>query len=214
MGSLKAQIGSRALRSLSAGDVRWALQQLAPRFSRRSLQITRKCLERAIRQAQANDLAGRNVAALVSLPTDRERRPSKSFTVEQAQALLAASEGRRLHAYVTLSLLVGLRTEEAPALRWDHVVVWIAEPGELRPVTAPQFAKGWPDVAQFAIYVLRSERHGGDTKTGKSRRTLALPKRCVDALGGSGCSRQMTGPGRGSCGRTMAWYSRRESARR
>ena len=28
----------------------------------------------------------------------------------------------------------------------------------------------------------RSERHGGDTKTGKSRRTLALPRRCVDAL--------------------------------
>jgi integrase len=184
MGSLKAQIGSRALRSLSAGDVRWALQQLAPRFSRRSLQITRNCLERAIRQAQANDLVGRNVAALVSLPTGREGRPSKSFTVEQAQALLAASEGRRLHTYVTLSLLVGLRTEEARALRWDHVVVWIAEPGEWRPITAPQFANGWPDVAQFAIYVLRSERHGGDTKTGKSRRTLALPKRCVDALRG------------------------------
>jgi integrase len=30
--------------------------------------------------------------------------------------------------------------------------------------------------------VLRSVRAGGDTKTKKSRRTLALPKRCVDAL--------------------------------
>jgi integrase len=180
--SLNEQIGSRPLRSLSAGDVRWALQQLAPRFSRRSLQITRNCLERAIRQAQANDLVGRNVASLVSLPTGREGRPSKSFTVEEAQALLATSTGRRLHAYVTLSLLVGLRTEEARALRWDRVVVWVAEPGGWRPVTSPQFAKGWPDVAQFAIYVWRSDRYGGDTKTGKSRRTLALPRRCVTAL--------------------------------
>jgi len=184
MVSLKAQIGTRALRSLSAGDARWALQQLAPRFSRRSLQITRNCLERAIRQAQANDLVGRNVAALVSVPTGRAGRPSKSFTVEEAQALLAASAGRRLHAYVTLSLLVGLRTEEARALRWDHVMVWVAVPGEWRPVVAAQFAERWPDVARFAIYVWRSERHGGDTKTGKSRRTLALPKRCVDALRG------------------------------
>lgn len=181
-GSLSEQIGSRPLRNLSAGDVRWALQQLAPRFSRRSLQITRNCLERAIRQAQANDLVGRNVASLVSLPTGREGRPSKSFTVEEAQALLAESQGRRLSAYVTLSLLVGLRTEEARALRWDHVAVWVAKPGEWRPVTAPQFAKGWPDVAQFAVYVWRSARHGGDMKTGKSRRTLALPRRCVAAL--------------------------------
>ncbi len=30
--------------------------------------------------------------------------------------------------------------------------------------------------------VWRSVRAGGDTKTRKSRRTLALPKRCVDAL--------------------------------
>jgi hypothetical protein len=35
---------------------------------------------------------------------------------------------------------------------------------------------------RYAIYVWRSERHGGDTKTEKSRRTLALPHRCVEAL--------------------------------
>jgi integrase len=32
------------------------------------------------------------------------------------------------------------------------------------------------------VAVWRSVRTGGDTKTRKSRRTLALPKRCVDAL--------------------------------
>src|SRR5437764_11631133 len=34
----------------------------------------------------------------------------------------------------------------------------------------------------YAIYVWRSERHGGDTKTEESRRTLALPQRCMEAL--------------------------------
>jgi len=35
---------------------------------------------------------------------------------------------------------------------------------------------------RFAIYLWRSEREGGDTKTEKSRRTLALPRCCVEAL--------------------------------
>ena len=32
------------------------------------------------------------------------------------------------------------------------------------------------------MYVWPSQRFGGDTRTGKSRRTLALPQRCVAAL--------------------------------
>ncbi|WP_276615389.1 hypothetical protein [Nonomuraea basaltis] len=33
-----------------------------------------------------------------------------------------------------------------------------------------------------SIMVWRSVREGGDTKTKKARRTLAIPRRCVDAL--------------------------------
>jgi integrase len=43
----------------------------------------------------------------------RSGRPSKSLTLEEAKSLLAAAEPTRLHAYVMLSLLVGIRTEEA-----------------------------------------------------------------------------------------------------
>ena len=93
-------IGARPLRVLSAGDVRSALSQLATRYSTRSLQITRNSLERAIRHAEGEDLVGRNVAALVKAPQGRIGRLSKSFTLEQAKALLAAAEGTRLHAYV------------------------------------------------------------------------------------------------------------------
>jgi integrase len=175
-------IGGRLLRDLGARDVRSALSQLATRYSTRSLQITRNSLERAIRHAESNDLVGRNVAALVKTPQGRNGRSSKSFTLEQAKALLAASEGTRLHAYVVLSLLVGIRTEEARALRWDHVVTWVNDSAGWQPVTSAGFDPARAGEDRYAIYVWRSERHGGDTKTRKSRRTLALPHRCVEAL--------------------------------
>jgi len=175
-------LGARPLRDLTVGDVRAALGQLTSRYSTRSLQITRNSLDRAIEHAQADDLVARNVAALVKPPRGRAGRPSKSLTVEQARAVLAAAEGTRLHAYVALSLLAGIRTEEARALRWDHVVRWAADPAGWQPVTVSGFDATGPGPERFAIYVWRSERFGGDTKTGKSRRTLALPRRCVAAL--------------------------------
>jgi hypothetical protein len=79
-------IGAWPLRDLSAGGVRSALGQLVTRYSARSLQITRNCLERAIRHAESNDLVGRNVAALVKAPRGGTGRPSKSFTLDQAKA--------------------------------------------------------------------------------------------------------------------------------
>jgi integrase len=175
-------IGAKPLRVLSAGEVRSALGQLATRYSTRSLQITRNSLERAIRHAEGNDLVGRNVAALVKTPQGRSGRASKSFTLDQAKALLAAAEPTRLHGYVVLSLLAGIRTEEARALRWDHVVTWVDDSAGWQPVTVAGFDPGRAGEDRFAIYVWRSDREGDDTKTKKSRRTLALPRRCVEAL--------------------------------
>jgi integrase len=182
LGPLLDLIGARLLRELSAGDVRAGLGKLAGRYSTRSLQITRNSLERAIRHAESNDLVLRNVAVLVKVPQGRSGRPSKSLTLEEAKALLGAAEPTRLHAYVVLSLLVGIRTEEARALRWDHVVTWVDDAAGWQPVTAVGFEPARAGEDRYAIYVWSSERQGGDTKTDKSRRTLALPRRCVDAL--------------------------------
>jgi integrase len=44
-----------------------------------------------------------------------------------------AAKGTRLEAYITVSLLTGLRTEEARALHWDHVVAWADD--QWQPVT-------------------------------------------------------------------------------
>jgi integrase len=88
---------------------------------------------------------------------------------------MAAAQGTRLEAHIVLSLLSGLRTEETRALRWDDMVAWVS--GQWVPVSEAGF-----DQEQMAVFVWRAERAGGDTKTQKSRRTLALPRKCVEAL--------------------------------
>jgi len=67
-----------------------------------------------------------------------------------------------------LSLLVGARTEELRALRWADVDL-DGKPDAVPPIPP-------------SISVLRSVRLGGDTKTRKSRRRIAMPLRWVDAL--------------------------------
>jgi integrase len=165
---LTALLGAARLRELTAADVRSALAELAASRSTRSVQMARSSLVRAIRYAEANDLVGRNVAALVTPPKGLEGRPSRSLTLPQAQALIEAAEGSRLHGYIVLCLLTGCRTEEARALRWDHVDL-DGDP-EAEPPVPPHVA------------VWRSVRSHGDVKTQKSRRTLRLPGALVSAL--------------------------------
>jgi integrase len=165
---LLEHIGARPLRELTARDVRRGLEALSERMSSRYLQISRASLARAIRYAEAQDLVGRNVATLVDNPKGQVGRPSRSFTLEQSLALLESAKESRLNAYVVLSLAVGVRTEEARELHWDRVDL-DGKPDAARPVP--------PSVA-----VWHSVRQGGDTKTAKSRRTLALPQAAVQAL--------------------------------
>ncbi len=168
LAALTALIGAAKLRELTAADVRSALAELAATRSTRTVQIAHNGLVRAIRYAEANDLVGRNVAALVDSPEGLEGRPSKSLTLPQAQALIKAAKASRLRAYIVLSLLTGCRPEEARALRWDHVDL------DGDPDTEPPVP---PHVA-----VWRSVRSHGDVKTKKSRRTLRLPVAVVEAL--------------------------------
>jgi len=174
--ALREELGTVRLTELTAGNVQQALTAMASQSSTRTVQIAHNVLVRAIRQAERDDLVGRNVAALVKPPKGQGTgRPSKSLTLEQAVSLMASARGTRLDAYVTLSLLTGLRTEEVRALRWDHVGAWVGS--QWQPVTEAGF-----DHEQLAVFVWRADRAGGDTKTPKSRRTLALPRRCMEAL--------------------------------
>jgi integrase len=121
----------------------------------------------------------RNVVLLCEIPKGRPGRPSKALTLEQAEEVLAADDGTSMHAYVVVSLLTGARTEEMRGLRWDHVVAYDEERQAWIPVTEA----GWGH-KKFALYVWRSVRASGDTKTKKSRRSLALPKRAAEVLRG------------------------------
>ena len=154
-----AYLGDIELRKLTAHDVRRALTELASRRSSRTVVVTHNALTRAIRHAEANRHVLHNVAALVDTPKGQKGRPSSALTAEQAAALLKAAQDARLGAYVVLCLLTGIRTEEARALRWDHV-----------------------DLDASTIAVWRSVRRGGDTKTERSRRTLQLPQTAAEAL--------------------------------
>ena len=180
-------VGGRKLRELSAADVRQALATMAAGYSSAAVTMGHLALKRAIRHAEADNLVGRNVATLVDTPTGQQGRPSKSLTLGQAVAVITAArtlpvmelhpglkDVRRpadlMYAYIVLSLLCGVRTEEARALRWQHVD--LDGDSAASPPVPPHVA------------VWRSVRLHGETKTERSRRTLGLPQMAVQALRG------------------------------
>ncbi|RJS47460.1 site-specific integrase [Nocardioides cavernaquae] len=148
------KLGGRKLRELRADEVdRW-MHDLAPRLSTSSLRRVRWILQRSVMQAMRRDMVDRNVVDLCQVPRGREGRKSKSLTMEHAQAVVANTIDDPLHAYIVMSLLTGARTEELRALRWEHVHLEADPPH---------------------VEVWHSVRRSGDTKTPKSRRTIALP---------------------------------------
>jgi len=157
-------LGGAILKDLTVRDVELWLHEVAKTTGKATLVKARMCLRRSIKRAIVHDLATRNVADYAELPDGRPGRPSKSFTAAQADAILRQTREHRMHAYIVVSMLTGARTEEVRGLAWDHVEL------ESRDGVPPH------------IMVWRSARRGGDTKTRKSRRTIALPEICVLAL--------------------------------
>lgn len=161
-------LGARRLRDLTAREIdRW-LAGLSAVLSTETLRRTHACLNRSVRRAVARELVKRNVVDLAEVPVGRAGRVSKSLTPEQVDAVLTQTASDRMHHYIVLSLLTGGRTEELRALRWEHVHLE-GQPDHVPPV--PPYLEVW-----------RSVRAGGDTKTRRSRWTLALPGRCVESL--------------------------------
>jgi integrase len=157
-----AKIGHIKLRELTADQVETWLGICAEEMTTTTVGIVHGLLRRAIRLAARRDKIGRNVALLVDTPQGmRPARKSKSFTLEEATKLLQTAQDPqyRIGAYVILAVVSGLRTEELRVLTWADV-----------------------DLKKKIVYVLRSDRNGGDTKTRKSRRGLAMADLAVDAL--------------------------------
>lgn len=169
-------LGRARLKKLRAEDVDHWLAQIATDHANTSITLLLGLLRRIIRFAEARGKVLRNVAELVDAPEGTEGRPSRSMTIEQAQAVLQASRGQWIHGYIALSVFTGVRTEEARPLKWKHthlapVVGQVCTCGERHRETVVPHVEVW-----------RSVRRKGDTKTPKSRRTIALPRQVVTVL--------------------------------
>jgi integrase len=158
-------LGDRRVADLAPKDIQVFLEGLP--LSTRSKKLVHKILRDSFQQAMIEGSAGRNVADIVkATPRGREGRPSRALSVGQALAVLQAAEGTRMEAYLQLSLTTGIRTEEARALTWEHVDL-----------------DGDPDAGiPPSVAVWRSVRAEGETKTEKSRRTLAMDADVADVL--------------------------------
>lgn len=154
-------LGGRKLRDLRAAEVDAWLADRSKVLASSSLRLVKWCLSSAVNRAMARDMVMRNVVELCRTPRGRVGRPSKSFTLEQAEAVLTKTRDHWMHCYIVVSLLTGARTEEVREMRWSHVHL---------------------DATPPHVWVWRSVREGGDTKTEKSRRSLALPALAVDRL--------------------------------
>jgi integrase len=155
-------IGAAKLKKLTADELDKWIDERAEELSTRTLRLVHQILERTVRHAQAREKVRRNVASLIILPEGKEGRPSQAMSLDQAIKLLdeaGPASNHRLAAYVVVSLLAGVRTEEARGLTWADIDL---------------------DAGTVAVY--RSVRAKGDTKTRKSRRVLKAPKDVVEAL--------------------------------
>jgi len=134
-----------------------------------------KVLSGALKQAEKNQLVLRNVCRLAELPR-HTRKEMQTLTIEHVMTqLLPALQGDQLYAaYLTL-FMVGLRRGELLGLRWQDVDIYA----------------GIVQVRQILVRIYnrdatgerrKTRLHFQEPKTGKSRRSVAIPDVCLAAL--------------------------------
>lgn len=159
-------VGRRRLRDLTVEHVTTMLNSMEKDGkSPRTRQYARAVLRRALADAQARDLVGRNVAAIARGPKKVKGKTKRSLKVEEVPPLLDAFKGDRLEAFVTVALAVGLRRGEALGLRWEDIDL---NAGVLR--------------VERTLSRINGELVFADPKTDKSQRTVALPEASVSVL--------------------------------
>ena len=111
---------------------------------------------------ETGELACGTKAHVNATITEVSREP-KDATCRSCRAQLGIDDpdnaNLRLEALFVLAITLGLRPGELRKLTWDHV-----------------------DLHRGVVHVWRSASKTGDTKTPKSKRSLTLPKRAINAL--------------------------------
>jgi integrase len=126
----------------------------------RSVQYIHTTLHKALKQAVADGLILRNVADSVK-PPQLKRTEIKPLSPEQAKGFLETAGGDRFEALYVLAITAGLRQGEILGLKWEDI-----------------------DLEGGKLQVRRTLYKGNFTapKTAKSRRTVKLTARAVEAL--------------------------------
>lgn len=115
-----AHIGKVKLAKLQPSDLRDAYAKLGAEVSATTVQLVHGVVHTAMKDAEREGLAARNVASLVT-PPRRSTKEYRSLRPDDAKALLAAAKGEPLEAFWTLAVTTGLRLGELQALKWADV---------------------------------------------------------------------------------------------
>jgi len=115
--------GETRLRKLSPSNIqRFIAERPGVGLSPRTVRISLFVLSRALAQAVKWNLIARNPVDAVDLPK-ADRPPIKTFSEDQARALLAAVRGESAEPAYLLAMLCGLRRAELLALKWEDLDV-------------------------------------------------------------------------------------------
>ena len=149
---------------------RFLADAAAEGLSADTLRRLRSTLRLAIRRAERDGKATRNVAALAEIPA-APRRQSRSMNLDQIRALLGLDLTTWWRAYLTCAVMCGLRPGELLGLRWEDVDF---KAGVLR---VRKCLKALPDPAAGKPVLVLEE-----LKTERSKRTIRMPGQVVAAL--------------------------------
>ncbi len=162
---LTPSLGRHRLEKLTPQHVQAFMgEKTAAGLSPKSVQNLRGILRRALGQAEAWGLVGRNVARLTRAPRS-VRHEIQPFTIDESRRFLEEVKGDRLEALYSVAIALGLRQGEAFALCWRDIDLVI---GEIRVRHTLQ------RVDKIAVLA--------EPKTQKSRRTIPLPGSITAAL--------------------------------
>jgi integrase len=166
-----AALGTVKIARLTVAQVeRFLADAAAEELSADMLRRLRSTLWLAIRRAERDGKASRNVAALAEIPP-APRRQSRSMNLDQIRALLELDLTAWWRAYLTCAAMCGLRPGELLGLRWKDVDF---EAGVLR---VRKCLKSLPDPASGKRILVLEE-----LKTERSKRTIRMPRQVATAL--------------------------------
>jgi integrase len=169
---INAALGKVKIARLTVAQVERFLEDTAAEgMSADTLRRLRWMLRLAIRRAERDGKAARNVAALAEVPAGGSRRQSRSMNLEQIRALLGLELTTWWRAYITCAVMCGLRPGELLGLRWEDVDF---KAGVVR---VRKCLKALPDpVTSRRQLVLEN------LKTDRSRRTIRMPGQAASVL--------------------------------